>query len=42
MLGAGVLDLLARLDAVSSDARLEPGAVMPTWRIPDVQIAGSE
>ena len=42
MLGAGVLDLLARLDAVSSDARLEPGAVMPTLRIPDVQIAGSE
>lgn len=42
MLGANVLDLLGRLDAVSSDARREPGAVMPTLRIPDVQIAGSE
>ncbi len=42
MLGANVLDLLAQLDAVSSDARREPGAVMPTIRIPDVQIAGSQ
>jgi len=42
MLGANVFDLLGRLDAVSSDARLEPGAVMPTLRIQDVQIAGSE
>jgi PmbA protein len=42
MLGANVFDLLGGLDAVSSDARREPGAVMPTLRIRDVQIAGSE
>jgi PmbA protein len=42
MLGGSVLDLLPRLDAVSSDARLEPGAVMPTIRIQDVQVAGAE
>jgi PmbA protein len=42
MLGGSVLDLLGRLDAVSSDARLEPGAVMPTIRIQDVQVAGAE
>lgn len=42
MLGTTVFELLERLDAVSSDARLEPGAVMPTLRIQDVQIAGTE
>ncbi|HUW99994.1 MAG TPA: TldD/PmbA family protein [Phycisphaerae bacterium] len=42
MIGANVFDLLERLDAVSSDARTEPGVVMPTLRIPDVQIAGAE
>jgi PmbA protein len=42
MIGANVFDLLDRLDAVSSDARTEPGAVMPTLRIRDVQIAGAE
>ena len=42
MLGGNVFDLLARLDAVSSDAREEPGILMPTLRIQDVQIAGSE
>jgi hypothetical protein len=34
--------LLPRLDAVSSDAREEPGILMPTLRIQDVQIAGTE
>jgi len=42
MLGGNVFDLLGRLDAVSSDARTEPGILMPTLRIRDVQIAGSE
>ena len=42
MLGGSALDLLPRLDAVSSDARIEPGAVMPTIRIQDVQVAGAE
>ena len=42
MLGGNILDLLGRLDAVSSDARLEPGAVMPTVRIHGVQVAGAE
>jgi PmbA protein len=42
MLGGNILDLLARLDAVSSDAREEPGLLMPTVRLQDVQIAGTE
>jgi len=42
MLGGNVFDLLQRLDAVSSDAREEPGILLPTLRIQDVQIAGSE
>jgi len=42
MLGGNIFDLLERLDAVSSDAREEPGILMPTLRIHDVQIAGSE
>jgi len=42
MIGGNVLDLLPRLDAVSSDAREEPGILMPTLRIQDVQIAGTE
>jgi PmbA protein len=42
MMGGTILDLLKRLDAVSSDAREEPGILMPTVRIQDVQIAGTE
>lgn len=42
MIGGNVLDLLLRLDAVSSDAREEPGILMPTVRIQDVQVAGTE
>jgi PmbA protein len=42
MMGGNMLDLLPRLDAVSSDAREEPGLLMPTVRIQDVQIAGTE
>jgi PmbA protein len=42
MLGGTILELLPRLDAVSSDAREEPGILMPTVRIHDVQIAGTE
>jgi len=41
MLGGNIFDLLERLDAVSSDARSEPGILMPTLRIQDVQIAGA-
>jgi len=42
MLGGSIFDLLEHLDAVSSDARTEPGILMPTLRIQDVQIAGAE
>ena len=42
MIGGNIFDLLAHLDAVSSDAREEPGALMPPVRIQDVQIAGAE
>jgi predicted Zn-dependent protease len=42
MIGANIFDLLGNLDAVSSDARIEPGLAMPTLRIHDVQVAGAE
>lgn len=42
MIGGNIFDLLKNIDAVSSDAREEPGILMPTIRIQDVQIAGAE
>lgn len=40
MVGADFLDILTRIDAVSSDYREEPGTIMPTIRIPGVTVAG--
>ncbi len=42
MLAGNMLDLAAAIDAVSSDYREEPGNRMPTIRIRDVQVAGTE
>jgi PmbA protein len=42
MLAGNMLDLAAAIDAVSSDYREEPGNRMPTLRIQDVQVAGTE
>jgi PmbA protein len=42
MLAGNMLDLLAAIDAVSSDYREEPGNLMPTLRLRDVQVAGTE
>jgi PmbA protein len=42
MIAGNMLDLAARIDAVSSDYREEPGLKMPTLRIQDVQVAGTE
>lgn len=39
MIGGNVLDLTARLDAVSSDYRAEPGRVMPSVRLNMVQVS---
>jgi PmbA protein len=39
MIGGNVLDLLARLDAVSSDYRVEPGRIMPSLRLSMVQVS---
>jgi len=41
MIGVNVFDFLKAIDAVSSDARMEPGAVMPTIRACGVKVAGS-
>ncbi len=41
MLAGHVFDLLAGIEAVSSDYRSEPGAVMPTILISSLDIAGS-
>jgi PmbA protein len=40
MIGSNFKDFLANVDAVSSDARREPGQVYPYIRVRDVQIAG--
>jgi PmbA protein len=40
MIGSTFKEFLANVDAVSSDAREEPGQVYPTIRVRDVQIAG--
>ena len=42
MVGGSFLDMLANVDAVSSDYRAEPGAVMPTVRILDCLVAGGK
>jgi len=42
MIAGNMLDLASGLDAVSSDFREEPGNRMPTVRIQDVQVAGTE
>ena len=40
-LGGSFLELLKRIDAISSDFREEPGRKMPTIRITSVRLAGS-
>ncbi|NIA22282.1 MAG: hypothetical protein GWP05_10050, partial [Anaerolineaceae bacterium] len=42
MIAGNMLDLASAVDAVSSDYRQEPGNLMPTVRIQDVQVAGTE
>ena len=41
MVAGHVLEFLKKIDAVSSDCRREPGNMLPTIRIQDVQVAGS-
>ncbi|HEX2037563.1 MAG TPA: TldD/PmbA family protein [Chloroflexota bacterium] len=40
MIGSTFKEFLANVDAVSSDARREPGEIFPALRVRDVQIAG--
>lgn len=42
MVGGKFLEMLANIDAISSDYREEPGMIMPTLRIQDVQVAGAK
>ncbi len=42
MIGGKFLDMLANVDAISSDYREEPGMIMPTVRIQDVLVAGAK
>jgi PmbA protein len=43
MVSGNLMELLKNIDAVSSDGRVEPGIVMPTVRIQDIQVSsGSE
>jgi len=41
MLGVNVFDFLKAIDAISSDARIEPGMVMPTVRAAGVRVASA-
>ncbi|MEI6913495.1 MAG: TldD/PmbA family protein [Armatimonadota bacterium] len=40
MLGINGFDMLANIDAISLDGRVEPGSIMPTIRIQGVRVAG--
>ncbi len=40
MIGMNGFEMLANIDAVSSDARVEPGMLMPAIRIQNVRVAG--
>ena len=42
MVGGKFLEMLANIDAISSDYREEPGMIMPTLRIQDVLVAGGK
>jgi PmbA protein len=42
MIGGNVIELLTNIDAVSSDCREEPGSLMPTIRVQNVQVAGGK
>jgi PmbA protein len=42
MVGSDAFELLQHADAVSSDYREEPGLIVPSVRIPDIQVAGAE
>jgi PmbA protein len=42
MIAGSILEFLQGLDAVSSDARREPGSVMPTIRVSRLRVAGGK
>jgi predicted Zn-dependent protease len=42
MVSGHIFEFLQNLDAISSDYREEPGNKLPTVRIRDVQVAGSQ
>ncbi|MEI6502530.1 MAG: metallopeptidase TldD-related protein, partial [Armatimonadota bacterium] len=40
MVGSDVFEMLGAIDAVSSDYREEPGMIIPSLRLSDIQVAG--
>jgi PmbA protein len=42
MIAGNILEFFANLDAVSSDARREPGSIMPTIRVSGLRVAGGK
>lgn len=42
MVGGSFLEMLSRIDAISSDYRSEPGTIMPTIRIQAASVAGGK
>ena len=41
MIGSDVFEMLGAIDAVSSDYREEPGTIVPSLRLRDIQVAGA-
>ena len=42
MIAGNAVDLLRGIDAISCDAREEPGCAMPTIRVQNVRVAGGK
>jgi len=42
MIAGNMLEFLRNLDAISSDARVEPGLIMPTLRVQNLRVAGAK
>lgn len=42
MIGSNALEMLSHIDAVSSDYREEPGIIIPSVRMTDIQVAGAQ
>ena len=42
MIGSDAFEMLGKISAISSDYREEPGSIVPSLRIDDIQVAGGQ